>query len=434
MTMRMILILLMALLPVVASARDLTLEQALQIARDHNQLLNKSVAETQSASEALAAAKAGRFPTLSATAYANFVDNIPTMDLTIPGLGTMHRDLGSKETYQSDVRLTLPVYTGGRLSSAIRQAESGRDYRQALQQAELDNVYYKARLDYFTLCRSLKLKEAAEASLKRTEIIRHDVESSFEAGVADSVDMLEADLSHTQASFAAEQAAMNVRSSTIKLISLLGLDPAASVTVTDTLPDPQPPTMPKIPEITRGELLAADASISLNKARISAQKAGYLPSLSLVGGYSYGKPNGNFFANDWRDYWTAGVNLNWSFNLGFETKSKTRAAQYDLEASRRQRDDLSESFNREAGLAAEQLDLAYTRYESARREYQITSRNYELARAQHHNGVLSSNRLQEVQTALTQAESSLAAAKVDFYLAQSAYWFACGSDNLGKGI
>ena len=432
--MRVFLILLIALLPGIAPARDLTLEQALQIARDHNWLLKKSTAETQSASEALAAARAGRFPTLSATAYATFVDNVPTMDLSIRGLGSIQRDLGSKENYQSDFRLSLPVYTGGRLSSAIRQAESGRDYRQALQQAELDNVYYKARLDYFSLYRNMKLKEAAEASLKRTEIVRHDVESSFEAGVADSVDLLEADLSHTQASFAAEQAAMNVRSSAITLAALLGVEVGDPLNISDTLPDPQPPTLPKVPEITRGELLAADASINLNKARVSSEKAGYFPSLSLVGGYSYGKPNGNSFANDWRDYWTAGVNLNWSFNLGLQTKSKTSAARYDLEASRHQRDDLAESFNREADLAAQQLGLAYTRYESARREFQITSRNYELARVQHHNGVLSSNRLLEVQTALTQAESSLAAAKVDFYLAQSAYWFACGSDNLGKGI
>lgn len=432
--MRVILILLIALLPGVAPARDLTLEQALQIAREHNWLLKKSAAESQSAAEALAAAKAGRFPTLSATAGATFVDNVPTMDLTIPGLGSIHRDLGSKENYQSDVRLSLPLYTGGRLAAAIRQAESGRDYRQALEQAELDNVYYKTRFDYFSLYRSMKLKDAADAALKRTEIIRKDVQSSFGAGVVDSVDLLEADLSHTQASFAAEQAAMNVRASRIRLAVLLGMEPGDPVATVDSLPDPPPGPPAPVGIVRRPELAAADASVRLNQARLSSEKAGYLPNLSLFGGYSYGKPNGNFFANDWRDYWTAGVSLSWSFNLGLQTKSKAGAARYDLEASRRQRDDLSESFNREANLAAEQLGLAYARYESARREYEITSRSYELARTQHHNGVLSANRLLEVQTALTRAESSLAGAKADFYLAQSAYWFACGSDDLGKGL
>jgi len=415
-------------------ARELTLDQALQLARAHSWQLKKAQAETQSSIESLAAARAERFPTLTAAATASFVDDIPQLELAVPGLGSINRDLGSTESYQTDLRLTIPLYTGGRIKAAVRLAAAGRDYREALELAHLDQLYYQTRLDYFGLYRSAKLREAAEASLTRTDIIRQDVLSGFQAGVADSVDLLDADLSRTRALFAAEQASMNVRAANIKLAVRLGLAAGDQLTIADTLPDPTHELELEKPEIMRAELAAADASIGMSRARVTAEKSGLLPSLALFGGYSYGKPNGNFFANEWRDYWTAGANLSWSFNLGLKTTSKTRMAGYDLEAARRQRDDIAETLFREVDLALEQLGLAHSRYLSARREFEITSRNYQLARSRHHNGVLSSNRLLEIETALAQAESSLAAAKVDYYIAQSAYWYAFGSDQLGKGL
>jgi len=48
--------------------------------------------------------------------------------------------------------------------------------------------------------------------------------------------------------------------------------------------------------------------------------------------------------------------------------------------------------------------------------------------------VMSSNRLLELETTLTQAESSLATAVADYYIAESGYLYAIGSENLGKGI
>ena len=102
--------------------------------------------------------------------------------------------------------------------------------------------------------------------------------------------------------------------------------------------------------------------------------------------------------------------------------------------AQRRYDNVAETITRESDLAYEQLKLAHQRYQSAATEWRLAGANYELAREQHRNGALTSNRLLEIEAALTQAEASLAAFKVDFYIAQSAYYFALADERLGKGL
>ena len=417
-----------------STARDITLTEALRLAEEHSHRLKQSQARTEAASQSLRAARSERFPTLSAAAAASYIDEVPRMEIGLPGLGSISRDFGTRETYQADLRLTVPLLTGGRISSAVDMAQAGRQYADASAQIDTDLLYYQTRLDYFGLYRALELRQAAQASLRRTEIIRKDVISRYEAGAADSVDLLESDLAHTRATFAVTQADIDLRAQEIRLLVRLGQPAGDQLDPADSLPEP--PDQLDTLELSSGhpELDAAQAVIALGQAQVNSENSGFFPSLAASGGYSYGRPNLDRFANDWNDYWTVGAQLNWSFNLGFKTTARKRAAQYDLRAACSHRDDVTETLTRETDLALERLRLAHRRWLSSRDEYNLTSANYRLARIQHQSGVLSANRLLEIEAALTLAESSLAAARVDFYIAQSGYFYTLSSDKLGKGI
>jgi len=83
---------------------------------------------------------------------------------------------------------------------------------------------------------------------------------------------------------------------------------------------------------------------------------------------------------------------------------------------------VDESIDREIELAVEQMKLAHERYLNSLLQFRISTENYQLARAQHRSGVLSSNRLLEVEAALSAAQSAMVVAKVEFYIAQSIYY------------
>ncbi|HUV29996.1 MAG TPA: TolC family protein [Acidobacteriota bacterium] len=416
-----------------AAARDLSLGEALTLAQQHSLALKKASAETQAARQSLQSALAERHPTLSLTALALYVDDIATLDIDLSPGPSFSRQIGTRESYQTDIRVGVPLYTGGRISAGIGGARSARDYYVALELAGLDRVRYQVRKEYLTLLAAHRLVETALASLQRTRIISTDITAMYKAGAADSVDLLQARLAVTQAQFGHERALIERRSAEIRLLVLLGLDPGEPLNLTTW---PGPPVLPEEPQpvpATRPELLAADAGIRLSESRVDLAASEYLPNLSAFAGYSYGRPNLDRFNNTWNDYFTFGGQLSWSLNL-FKNRSRRSAAFHGVQAARRERTRLGEQLDVQARLAYEQLKLSHIRYLSARDEYEITSESYRLACEKHKEGLLSSNRLLEIETTLTAAQSNLAAALANFYIAAAEYYYAIGSDELERGM
>ncbi|MBD3258028.1 hypothetical protein GF377_06310 [candidate division GN15 bacterium] len=416
------------------NARELTLAQALTMAAEHSHSLKQAAAERAAAEEMVGAARAERLPTVSATAVASYMSEVAQLEFVVPGLIDISRDFGSKETYQTDIRLTWPVFTGGKISSGIKAAEASRDYRQAMESVDEQATAFYARVAYLSLLRARQLVVAAEASLERTQVVLDDVLSAHSAGVTDTLDILEAELALSKAESGLTEATVRYRQAQVQLARLLGLSDE-QINPSDRLPEvPAVDSSIAIDNVARPELNAAGAGVRLGEARLRLEHADYFPNLAVYGGYSYGKPNLDRFNNTWNDYFTVGAQLTWSFNIGNKTGSEKRAAAFQLESARRSYDDVQESLNESARLAWQDVVLVQSVFVSANKEHAIAAENYRLAQQSHAEGALSSNRLLEIEEALSAAEASLAAARANFFIAQSGYLYAIGSDDLGKGF
>jgi outer membrane protein len=433
--MKYLIVLLLFFTAVSTPAGELTLELALQLAEEHSHSLKASQANLEAAAQTLKAARAERLPTLSLDARAGYINEIPVLDMSIPGLPPISRELGSKDSYQTDLRLSVPLYTGGRLSAAIKQAESGRDYNQAVEQVEQDNLMLVTRLEFLRLAQAIKLKRAAQGSLERIETLRRGIIARLDAGVADSVALLEVLLASDRASFRSSRASTDVRSAEIKLLTRLGLPADESPQPVVSLADPGEQQLAEIaPADTLPRLHATAALISRSKAELDHSRARFYPTLSAYAGYSYGKPNANPFSDNFNDSYSFGAKLQWSLGLGGGNAAKRNSAAHTLDAARHQYDQLAETLDRDASLAFEQWKLSLRRISSARTERDIAGENYRLAQMRHDHGSLPSYRLLEIEQALTEVEARLAAAQVDFYIAQSIYFYAVGDERLRKGL
>ena len=222
------------------SGRELSLEAAMQLAREHSFVLKQAKAEEEASQAALSAAQASRLPTLSATATAFHNTNVASFSMELPGV-TLSRQIGTKDHYQTDLRLSLPLFTGGRISGGIDAAAAGRDYREALVNASVEQLELASRVAYLRLVQATDLVGSATSALKRTQVIQDDIQSMYDAGVADSTDLLESQLALTSAQFALDDARTSRRSAEINLLNLLGLPPEDTLNPTTTLPDPSEP-------------------------------------------------------------------------------------------------------------------------------------------------------------------------------------------------
>ncbi|MFZ5980516.1 MAG: TolC family protein [Candidatus Zixiibacteriota bacterium] len=416
-----------------AGAAELSLQGAFEKARDHSFQLKKTVVLSESSRSELKSARAERFPTLSLAAYASYISDIASLDIIIPPMISFSREIGTEEHYQSDLRLTLPLFTGGKISGGIGMAKAGVDYYDAAQQMETDRLYFTTRVTYLKLYRTERLVEATLASQKRTAIIMNDIESMYAAGAADSVAVLDARLALTRADYAVTQARSTRRTVEIEMLTLLGMDIMDSLTLTDNFSSPVMIEPLTALSEAKPELRAYRANIEHNRSRLKITRAEYFPTVSVFTGYSYGKPNIDQFNNTWSDYYTVGANLIWAFNIGGKSINKVRNAHYQLQSADYDYRRVEEDLTREMQIAYENLKNSYEKYLSAFKENIITTQSYRLAQEQHRQGAMATNRLLEIETTLTSSQASLTAAQVDFHIALSTYYYAAGSPQLREG-
>jgi outer membrane protein TolC len=414
--------------------RDLTLEKAIDLATKHSYQLKKVKAEYDASVSSVNSAKTERYPTLSVLGMISYKDEAPTLDINL-GEFSLSRQFGFKENYQADLRLSMPIFTGGKISNSINISQANSKLKKAIENASIDEIIYITRTEYLIFLLSNRQIEAAQSSYDRAVLIKDDVSSLFDAGAADSLDLIEAELAVVQADLLIKEAYNNYRQSELKLLILLGLDLNEDLSIIDKLESPESISFhPPFINSDKAELLAVQSLININQFRLKLKHSDYYPNLSVVGGYSYGKPNIDPFRDKFNDYFTVGAKLSWSFNLGGRTSSDKNKAQLLLKASEHNYELLNENLHKQASVIHSQLLFAYENYISTLQKQKLAIDNFRLSKIKHNNGVLSTNRLLDIETTLTEAESALASTEIQFYLIQSQLYYITGDSKLKDAI
>jgi outer membrane protein TolC len=427
------LILMLALGEVGRGQTTLSLPEAIRLAEAHSLNLGSLKHDSLAARFDLAAAKALRFPTLSATGVSYYTDEIQRIELPFNTI-----ELGSHENYQADFRLAFPLYAGGRISSQIGMQSSLADLRgYNLAAGRLQNAY-QARRAYFGLMLAISGAAAAEASLRRVEVLNMDVSNLYNSGLADSVDILDSQLAFERAQRIHSERLTAVENALSLLTRLTGLVRAEIIINDEALPAPNFETYENagaIPEkINRPELAAFESKAVTARHGVGLSRAGYLPSLNAFGGYTVGKPGRDIVNKDWNDYWTVGLNLNWEFNLGMRASRNVSSSREGARAVELARDDLEESILLGARVAYDNLKQAYQNYAVSLREYRIAERKYALGSERQRAGTLSVNRLIELEADLAAAEQLHRSAIINYYMADTEYLYAIGSNRIYGGF
>ena len=426
------LILLLIFMASTAPAMTLSLSEAIQAADRNSYTVQASRHDSLAASYDYKAARSARYPSLSIEARSSFADNIPSIEF--PGIGA--RDLGAKENYQADIKLTVPLFTGGRIASRIRaNCENVLADAFALE-AERMNTAYNCRRAYLATLLSEAVALSAEASLKRIDIIRRNVADLHTSGLADSIDILETELAYQQMQLTVSEKQTAAANARLNLALILGLPPDTNVQLTEKITPPSKDlsVISSPAPIDRPELKMLDSKIRSAEHLIRLNRSEYFPEISGYAGYSYGKPNRDFFNNKWDDYWTAGLALKWELNLGGGTSHRTNAAHQAAGSIRMSKNDLERSLTILAETSAQNVDLAYRTVLTTQKEYDIARNKYRLAEKKQKAGLLTVNRLLEIEAELTASEQQYRASIVNFYIVQSEHLYAVGSEKIYGGL
>jgi outer membrane protein TolC len=345
--------------------------------------------------------------------------------------------MGSHENYLADLRVTMPLFTGGKLSNQIRAQKQHYYIKSHTLESQRLNLAYLTRRAYLNALLSESMLIASQSSLKRVQIIKKDVGNLYASGLADSIDILESELGYYKTQKAQNEIATIKYNAELTLARFLGLGPNADLDLIGEFPRPMTYQFSQAHDSLasqRPELKISQSRMELARAIYNSGRSGYLPNLSAFGSYVYGKPNKDLIDKSWNDYYIYGLNLSWEFNLGIKTARSVSAARYQNDSARKIYKETEESLKLAIRLAESNLRLAFENFEISSKEFGIAEEKFRLASMQFQAGKLSSNRLLEIEEELTASEQSFRASLINYYLAETEYLYAAGSSRIYGGF
>lgn len=303
-----------------AAAMDIDLKGAVTTAIQNNRDITIAELKRREAEADVSAAAAKKNPSVS---YSWQRNQYPTQVVTTV-VGTQSSNHG----YSQGINVSWPIWTFGKVEGAIDAARYQKNI------ADL-NVY-KTEADtklaavqaYYQYLEAVKLAEVQAQSVTDYASHLNNVQQQFDAGIVAKLDVLSSNVSLANAK-QKSIAADNTRD-----VAEANLNNIMRIPMNTTLNPldknfPQPEfdlTMEQailMAQKYRWELVEADYGVRAAEASLRSAKAGYLPTVSVGGGYNW--KEASVTAVD-KDDWAVQGGLSWSLWDGGATQASVKKA------------------------------------------------------------------------------------------------------------
>jgi outer membrane protein TolC len=331
------------------------------------------------------------------------------------------------QRWSANVQLIQSIYEGGRLTSAWRTAKLVKEQAFLSHQAVMADTLLEVRVAYADVLLTTNQIKVQKASVELLKKELEDVQRRFEAGTVPRFNVLRAAVQLTNAMPRLIRAQNGHRIAKNNLANLLGYNVPKDIwedlplQLTDELeyrayqvelPVALAQALERCPEL--GALRKAK---NLRQEAVVAAKAGYKPSVQLVGGY--GSRNSSFSSDLSRDVsgWFAGGQLTWDIFDGLLTKGKVKEAQAHLQKAQVELDDVTRRIELEVRTAYSNFIEAREVLDAQREVEKLADEALRLARARAEAGTGTQLDVLSAETALTEARTTHVQALRDYAVA-----------------
>lgn len=303
-----------------AVAMDIDLKGAVTTAIQNNRDITIAELKLREAEADVSAVAAKKNPSVS---YSWQRNQYPTQVVTT-ALGTQSSNHG----YSQGINVSWPIWTFGKVEGAIDAAR--------YQKSIADLGVYKTEADtklaavqaYYQYLEAVKLAEVQAQSVTDYASHLNNVQQQFDAGIVAKLDVLSSNVSLANAkqkSIAADNT-RDVAEANLNNIMRIPMNTTLNP-LDKNFPEPEfDLTMEQailMAQKYRWELVEADYGVKAAEASLRSAKAGYLPTVSVGGGYNW--KEASVTAVD-KDDWAVQGGLSWSLWDGGATQASVKKA------------------------------------------------------------------------------------------------------------
>ena len=280
------------------------------LAVDHS--LRAAHLTTASEKERLDAAKSRRLPTLNVEGGYVSRSDPSIVDISELGLsGVEQFQVDEKESLSYGANVSLPVYTGGRISQGINAANHQLEAAQSETATAVQNLKMRVAEAYIAVLRTHRARTVAESQVRSLEAHATDTENLFEQGLTDKNALLSARVALADAKHQSLQARNDADIAKATYNRILGrslTQAAAPEEVELVLPDDDLEDLTRRALQQRPSITVLSHRMEALQAQAAAERSVRRPQAALSGGY-------NHTENEFQVH--EGI---WSVKLGLEWK------------------------------------------------------------------------------------------------------------------
>jgi outer membrane protein len=384
----------------IAAARIVTLDDAVQSAREHQPQLRQARASTAAAGARARASFAPLLPQVSATAgYQRALAHSGTIASSTGVLAT------TASSFSDRIEASVLVFDFFATPNRWRAAQAQADAQAASERATALTVDFNVRAAYFDARANRALAQVARDNLQNQ--VRHleQIAGFVQAGTRAEIDLIQARTDTANARVTLINADNAYQTSKVTLNAAMGVVGPTDYDIADTQLGPvegeDAPLDALLAEAnrTRPEVQSLDDQVRSQQLTVRALEGGYAPAISANVGFTQAGP-----ALD-RLNWTAGAGLSLTWNIfqGGLTRAQVSEAQANVIAAVAQLDLLRQQIQSDVDGARLALRAAKESL-SATQEALINARErLRLAEERYSVGVGSAIELGDAQVALAQA-------------------------------
>ena len=397
----------------------ITLEQAIELARENNQTFKEARLNLNQAREQLREALGAEFPTLSLqTSLERSTD--ATSEITVNQEVPRGQD-GVTTDIDATLQLNYNLYTGGQRSAQIELAESQvRTQELALEQAA-EELRFNVTDVYYALQEADSQVAIAEAAVADAQQSLRDAQLLEEAGLGTRFDVLQAEVQLANEEQQLTTARSQLRIRRRQLVEQLGLGQQIEVTAATTPEVAGSWDLSLEETIIRAFQNRSELQQQLEQRNIAEQNrtialANIRPQVSLFTRYNVRNiiDDGSGTGTGTGDGLAIGAQLNWTFFDGGQSRARARQEEENIAIAENRFDQTRNQIRREVEEQFFNLQSNQQNIETARVAVEQAEESLRLARLRFQAGVGTQTDVINAQSELTRARGNLLTAIIQY--------------------
>ena len=363
-----------------AQTRQMGIDEMFRLADEQSKSVQTYRTGADAADEALRAAKAQRLPDISVSLSASYLGDGRIWDRDFGnGMKVDMPHFGNNFTLEAQ----QVVYSGGAISSGIRQAELAKTLAQLDMQKNVQEIRFMLVGNYLDLYKLDNQMKVLEKNIGLTEQVIANMKARREQGTVLKNDITRYELQREQLKLQLSRVADMRKIANHQLATTLHLPEGTVVSPDTTLLEQQITALTEndwqqAAKANNIDLKQAQASISMNEQKVRQERAELLPHIAIVAEEHLDGPvtievpalDNNF------NYWYIGIGIKYNLSSLFKNNRRMKQARLNVRRAREQHELAQEQVNNAVQAGYVNFLTAFTDLRTQENSVKLADENY----------------------------------------------------------